>query len=184
MRLVLSLAVMLLVSATSLAEPGTTVLFNYSPAYDCYRQTLRYENDADPENCTVAIEMQALEAEGLAATYSNRGIILARQGEVEAALADHNRALEITTELSSLYINRANALMRARRYQDAMEDLDRAVALADDALATAHYNRSLLFHKLGDLRAARTEAQRASELSPESIAYKEYLDSLAAVVSD
>ena len=67
MRFVLSSAVMLLISATSSAEPGTTVLFNYSPAYDCYRQTLRYANEADPENCTVAIEMQALAAGALEA---------------------------------------------------------------------------------------------------------------------
>ncbi len=171
---------MLLTGQMASGESADTVLFNYSPAYECYRATLRDNPSPDTEQCDLAIEKQALDGESLAATYSNRGILLARSGDITAALADHDRALSLSTHHSSLYINRANALVRVRRFKDAMDDLDRAVAIADGALAAAHYNRSLLFHRLGDLPSARSEAEAAAKLSPESTAYKSFLESLSA----
>ncbi len=168
------------VALVAASESADTVLFNYSPAYDCYRATLRDDPSPDTEQCDLAIDKQALDSESLAATYSNRGILLARSGDLAAALADHDRALSLSTHHSSLYINRANALVRVRRFKDAMDDLDRAVAIADGALAAAHYNRSLLFHRLGDLPSARSEAEAAAKLSPESTAYRSFLESLSA----
>ena len=68
-----------------------------------------------------------------------------------------------------------------KRFSEAMRDLDRAVEIADEALAAAHYNRSLLFHRLGDLPSARVEAEKASQLSPESMAYRQFFESLSGI---
>ena len=178
-RLSMTLTCALILSGP--AHAASTVLFNTSPAYECYRQTLTDTTRPDIEPCTMAIELQGLDVEALAATYSNRGILLARMGDLREALSDHNRAVEFGTGKSHLFINRANALVRVKRFSEAMRDLDRAVEIADEALAAAHYNRSLLFHRLGDLPSARVEAEKASQLSPESMAYRQFFESLSGI---
>lgn len=173
--------VLLLVTALGAAHPGRaaeTVLLNESPAFLCYRAALRGDSDTGIDWCTTAIESQALPPEDLAATYSNRGLLLSRDGEVGAALKDHDKAIVIAPDMGSLYVNRANAYVRAKRMNDAMGDLERAIDIADASLAAAHYNRALLFQRLGDGRAARADAERATELSPETEAYRRYLHEL------
>lgn len=174
----LAAALLLLAAGLGGAQIGRaaeTVLLNESPAYLCYRAALRGDYHSGVEWCTTAIESQALPPEDLAATYSNRGLLRSRDGEVRDALRDHDKAIVIAPEMGSLYVNRANTYVRAKRINDAMTDLERAIDIADSSLAAAHYNRALLFQRLGDGRAARADAERAAELSPETEAYRRYL---------
>ena len=117
----------------------------------------------------------------LAATYSNRGILHSRKGKIRAALSDHNRAVDLAPELSSTFINRANTYVKARRFVEAMSDMDRAVAIADDRVAVAHYNRALLFQRIGDLASARKDGEIAANLSPNEVGYQDYVRTLQIV---
>jgi tetratricopeptide (TPR) repeat protein len=155
-----------------------TVLLNESFAYECYRAAVRGDVDIGVEACSQAIEYQTLGTEDLAATYSNRGLLLSRDGELKDALKDHEKAISIAPELGSLYVNRSNTYVRAKRMKDAMADLEQAISIADESLAAAYYNRALLFQRLGDGQAARADAERAAELSPETEAYRQYLSDL------
>ncbi len=160
------------------ARAAETVLLNESAAFDCYRAAVRGDIDTGIEACTTAIEYQALAVPDLAATYSNRGLLRSRAGEIKDALKDHEKAITIAPELGSLYVNRSNTYVRAKRLNDAMADLERAIGIADESLPAAYYNRALLFQRLGDGRAARADAERAAELSPETEAYRQYLREL------
>jgi len=159
-----------------------TVLLNEPYANHCFQAALHGGDRADVDTCTKAIEQQPQITRDLAATYSNRGLLLARLGDIEAALADHDQALALAPELAGLYINRANAHVRARDYRAAFADLDRAIELAGDSLPAAYYNRALLFQRLGDRQAARTDAERAAELAPQTLAYRRFAQSLAPAV--
>ena len=161
------------------ASATETVLLNTSPARDCYRAAADRGSPTDIETCTLAIEHQMLVPEDLAATYSNRGILHVRSGDLVAGLKDHDRAVALAPELASVYINRSNALVAAKRYRDAMADLERAIANAGDHLPIAYYNRALMFKRLGDRQAARADAERAAELAPETVAYREFIQALA-----
>jgi len=167
-----------LLAGSPVTFSAETVLLNESPAYLCYRAAVRGDYVAGMDACTSAIEIQALPPLDLAATYSNRGLLRAREGEIKDALKDHEKAIALAPEVGSLYVNRSNAYVRAKRMNDAMSDLERAISIADDSLAAAHYNRALLFQRLGDGRAARADAERAAELSPETEAYRRYLHDL------
>ena len=156
-----------------------TVLLNTSPARDCYRATEDGGGRADIETCTLAIEHQMLLPEDLAATFSNRGLLHVRTGDLAAGLKDHDRAVTLAPQLASVYINRSNALVAAKRYRDALADLERAIANAGDHLPVAYYNRALMFNRLGDREAARADAERAAELAPETVAYQEFIRALA-----
>lgn len=152
-----------------------TVLFNESAAFECYQAALHDGGEYDIESCSRALEYQALTTIDRAATHSNRGILYARIGDIRNALRDHNRAVKLAPEVGSIYINRSNTLVRAKRYESAMRDLEKAIEIADESLAFAHYNRALLFQKLGDLQAARADAEKAAEIAPESPAYRRFL---------
>ncbi len=164
-----------LLLSSALAPASETVLFNESAAFECYQAALHDGGEFDIDTCSRALEYQALTTLDRAATHSNRGILYARMGDIRNALHDHNRAVKLAPEVGSIYINRSNTLVRAKRYERAMRDLERAIEIADDSLAFAHYNRALLFQKLGDLQAARADAERAAEISPESPAYQRFL---------
>ncbi len=163
---------------SSPVRAAETVLLNESFAFNCYRAAVRGDVDLGVEACSQAIEYQALGTEDLAATYSNRGLLLSRGGELKDALKDHEKAISIAPELGSLYVNRSNTYVRAKRMNDAMADLEQAISIADESLAAAYYNRALLFQRLGDGQAARADAERAAELSPETEAYRQYLSDL------
>ena len=158
------------------AAASETILFSDSPAYACYRAVVNWGNDLGA--CDLAIERQALSPPERAATYSNRGILRLRNGDLKDALADHNRAIKLAPTLSSIYINRAKALTHAKRYDEAFDDLARAIEIGEPNLGVAHYNRALLFHTLGDTASARQEAETAVQLAPESEAYRAFLEGL------
>ena len=181
MQLMKRLLTSLLVLASADATGSETFLLNRSPAQDCYLATRAKDRPgaSDIEICTTAIEHQMLVPVDLAATYSNRGILHARKGDYAAALKDHNRAHSLAPEIASIHINRSNTLIAVKRYEDALRDLDNAIAIADVTLPVAHYNRALMFKTLGDTEAARADAERAAELAPESEAYQRFVNDLA-----
>ncbi len=157
---------------------SSTLLLNGSPARQCYLAA-REPVDADMiETCTLAIQEQMLTPTDLAATYSNRGILLARAGRLRAALKDHNRAVRLAPETTSIYINRSNALLAAKRFAEALADLETAIARQDELLPVAYYNRALMFNSLGDHESARADAERAASLAPESEAYRRFARNL------
>lgn len=147
---------------------AVTVLLNSSPAHECYLEVERDRMNPDFEPCNAALELQALGRKEVAATHANRGILFAREGRLRAALQDHNRAVKLAPELSATWINRANVYMRAQRFPEALSDLDVAIRIADDRLGIAHYNRALLFQRIGDIESARMDAEKALNLHPES----------------
>lgn len=153
---------------TSSWAAAVTVILNSSPAHECYLEVERDSVNPDFDACDSAIEIQVLGRKELAATHANRGILYGREGRLRAALADHNRAVKLAPELSATWINRANVYMRAQRFPEAMSDLDTAIRIADDRLGIAHYNRALLFQRIGDIESARSDGEKALALHPES----------------
>ena len=153
---------------------ASTIMFNGSPAQQCYRNVINEVSDTEP--CSLALESQPLTVYERAATFSNRGILLARSGEASNAVKDHDAAIAMAPEIASFYINRANAYTRLKQFEKGLDDLSRAITIADHTLAIAHYNRALMFNRLGDAQSARNDAEQAAELEPESEEYRAFLD--------
>ena len=171
-------------SATTPVQASETILFNESPAYLCYQAAIEQrDRDIGLEDCDTAIEKQGLATEALAATHSNRGLLLARTGDIEAALKDHDRAVRLAPEIASLFINRANSYTLHEQFLPALQDLDYAIALADERIHFAYYNRALIHRRLGNLEAARLDAEAALASVPESDRYASLLESLRGLAT-
>jgi tetratricopeptide (TPR) repeat protein len=79
-----------------------------------------------------------------------------------AALTPHDRAVKLAGQARD-YLNRGLLLEAERLYQSALT--------ADGSLADAHVGLASVRERTGDMNAARTEANRALELSPSVDAY-------------
>ena len=84
------------------------------PVFCCQRQPIIL---SDARVCTDAIRHDKLSKRDLAATHTNRGIILAAGGNLLQALEDHNQAAQLKADLSKIYINRGTVFHRLKEYK-------------------------------------------------------------------
>lgn len=135
-----------------------------SPLVDCYRQA--QGGGTDPYPCDLAVGMAESSGDpaALASALGNRALVLAREGRLEAALADVEAALAASPEEAALHGTRGNLLLRLGRPAEALAAHDRAVALApEDPLA--YYNRAFSHRALGAPERAEEDLAAARELA-------------------
>src|SRR6266699_2116803 len=85
--------------------------------------------------------------------YISRGLARKKQGDLEGALADWERAIEIHPGLAAAYINRGYVRLAKGDTQGALSDWSRAAAI-DPNLADAFANRGALLQEMGDVEGA------------------------------
>ncbi len=117
-------------------------VFGTSDAQACYEAATFNPKNADEASCNIAIKRGKLSRLQLAATYSNRGIILANHGELDKAIADQNAAIALDPDSARAHVNRGNVYYRANRHNEAVADYNQAITLSTGALAPAYFNRA------------------------------------------
>jgi tetratricopeptide (TPR) repeat protein len=88
-----------------------------------------------------------------------------RQGDVDGAIADFTRAIELDPSSGLAYCNRGYARQAKGDLPGALADYHRAVALAPTS-GIPYTNRGLLRHQLGDLSGGLADCERAVVLEP------------------
>jgi tetratricopeptide (TPR) repeat protein len=101
-----------------------------------------------------------------AAAWNNRGVARLRLGDLNRAIADLNRALELAPRDADIYYNRGNALVAAGQYQDAVADYTRAAQI-NPRFSKAIFNRGAAYAMLGQHDAARNDWSLAISLEPD-----------------
>jgi len=102
---------------------------------------------------------------------NNLGLIFESSGQPNAAIEAYRKA--ISWQEQSLqpseqpYVNLGNLLMEQGRTAEAMEPLEKAVALAPDN-AFCHMTLGVYYRKTNHLDSARRELERATQLDPEN----------------
>ena len=104
-------------------------------------------------------------AEGAASLFARAGWAWLRAGNSDRAERAYGAALERTPRDPELLIDRAFARAEAQRYQDAVEDLDRAIAIAPNS-AEPYVYRSGAYRSLGKQDKAMDDVQHALALEP------------------
>ena len=84
------------------------------------------------------------------------------KGQVDAAIRDCEKAIELRPDFAEAYTNHGNALQGKGQYQAAIRDYDKALALKP-AFTVAYQNRAMAFAQAGaydrawaDVRMLRT----------------------------
>jgi tetratricopeptide (TPR) repeat protein len=156
--------------AESGAEPGSIqsaaeLLVADEAALACHHEASASE--PNPEPCDVFLKLTAAstsEARRQAAAHNNRGLIMARLGGLEAALADFEAALALTPASSAAEVNRGTVLFQMGLYPDALSAFETVIANDDEHRAAALFNRSFVYRALGELDLAAADLASAAEM--------------------
>jgi tetratricopeptide (TPR) repeat protein len=101
----------------------------------------------------------------LAVLYRNRGEIYSRRAELEEALSNFNRALELDPNATWTYTFRGNVYRWMGEYQQAIKDFDSALEL-NPKNTEAYAYRGLAYSRQGNYQQALEDSNRALELNP------------------
>lgn len=134
----------------------------YESAESSMRPTAR-----DVARCDAAFEEGGISRHDLVATYVNRGILKLRRGFVPDAIADFDTALRFDPNQAEAYLNKGAALIQENDARGALPLFAAALEHHTNRPAMAHLGRGIANETLGNLSAAYSDYQRASELEPD-----------------
>lgn len=163
------------------ALPAASTSLGSTDALRCYQESLFPYSDQGIGYCNNAILRGDLTRRDLAATYSNRGIIHAKSGKYEKALADHDQAVRLKPDMPQVHINRGNALFRVLEYEEALTEFDKAIATNAGLIATALFNKALTLLKLHRLNEAKLTLETALESDPDSKLIEKALNNITSL---
>ena len=119
------------------------------------------------ETCNRSLEEESLIAHDRAATHINRGILLMRRGNYEAAMRDFEEAAVIEPTLGEAYANRGSLHVVEGRFPQAVADFDRALTLGLTQPERTYFNRGVAREWMDDARGAYLDYRKAAQLNPE-----------------
>lgn len=126
------------------------------------------------ESLEHALEVQASYPGTVPNAWNNLGILAAREGNVDSAIADFQRALAIDNAHPIALLNLGNAYRQKKDWAAAKETLTSAVELGPDE-PEANYSLGMVYAQLNDTDHAYEYLRKALELRP---VYPEALNNL------
>lgn len=129
----------------------------------CYQTALAQGGEIEACNRALA-ETSIFDDRGRAAAYTNRALIRSHSDDLEAALFDIERALEILPNEPALLVNRGNLLWRLRRYEEASGSYQGAIDESNGRSVLAYYNRMFVHRVRGNIDLANRDLETAREL--------------------
>lgn len=131
---------------------------------------------------TLDIDSDRNTDDDLAVVYNNRGNALADMGELDKALADYSKALELKTKYAMAYFNRAAAHEKKGNHDAAVADYDMAQRL-DPRWASVYMARSFTYERMGRLDLAVNDLESHQSLRPGNKRGAERLKRLRALLA-
>lgn len=120
------------------------------------------------QNCTRALNEEALSQRDRAATFVNRGILHMYDKDLDKALADYDAGLALKPNLAEAYVNKGIALLhRGGQDREAVAALSRGIELNTSQPEVAYYSRGVVNELLGDAKAAYNDYRQAAALKPD-----------------
>lgn len=95
--------------------------------------------------------------------FQKRADASLEKGEVDSALADYNRAVELKADDANLYVSRGRALYTKKAFDQSVRDYDKAIQLSPKTII-AFLNRGASYNKMGDARKALDDFKKVVEL--------------------
>jgi lipoprotein NlpI len=122
--------------------------------------------------CTRVIKSGRFQGHRLAAAYNNRSLAKRDKGDLDGAISDYTRAIELDPNYVLAYRNRGDTKQQKSDLDGAIADYNRALEL-DPKYAIAYNNRGIAKQAKRDPDGAISDYTRAIELDPDyAIAYR------------
>jgi protein O-mannosyl-transferase len=98
-------------------------------------------------------------------SYDNRGNAYLNQGDLDRAISEYDKAIEINPGSFLAYNNRAGAYLKKGDQAKALSDYGKAIELGP-TFPEAYYSRGTLYLNRGDLAEALSDFSRAIAINP------------------
>jgi tetratricopeptide (TPR) repeat protein len=102
-----------------------------------------------------------------AATLINRGVLRLLLREVNFAYNDFSAGLAIDPKIGEGYIDRGASLIEQKKFAEAIQDIDKGLALGARRPSLAYFDRAIAHEAMGDISAAYEDYQQALVLQPD-----------------
>jgi tetratricopeptide (TPR) repeat protein len=137
-------------------------------AHDCFL-TAKARNDpiGGIATCDEALAEEPLDTQQRAGTYVNRAVMKVALGRVADAMRDYDQALAIMPDLGDGYVDRGAALIGLKRYDEAMADINKGIALGLSFEHVGYYNRAVAEYYMGRITESYYDYKKALEIAPD-----------------
>ncbi len=166
----LHLRTIALIAALAASGPvgAAVMVFGGGLAEDCSHAALAGKSDPGSIlTCSLALDNEELDKTDRAGTLINRGVMKLRRLALEAARADFDSSITLVPTIGEAWVNLGAVAVGERRYQSALDDLDKALSLGVKEPEKAYFNRALAYEGLDDEKAAYLDYQQALALKPD-----------------
>ena len=101
-----------------------------------------------------------------AEAYNTRGVASNKKGDLDFAMRDYEKAIELAPDYDKPYNNRGAIYIDKREFDRAIQDFNKAIALEPDD-ATSYSNRGTAYGNTGEYDLAIQDLEKAVELNPD-----------------
>jgi tetratricopeptide (TPR) repeat protein len=166
--LFLSAAVIFAGTAASSPAWAGSVSIGNSTARDCYEAAIARSADRNSfYHCNLALDQEGLTSQDRAATLVNRGVLYLRSRNYRSAGRDFDAALKTDSNNAEAWLNLAIADLQQGGAEGALPMIEKSLTLNTARPALAYYSRAVAYERIGKLRSAYADLQRAHELAPQ-----------------
>jgi tetratricopeptide (TPR) repeat protein len=149
------------------AGAQTIVSLGKGYAHDCFTYA-KAGNDAydGVEACDQALRIEPLTPKDRAATYDNRGVMLDQLGKTAKAADDFHMAIALNENLGDPHVNLGSMLIKERRYAEALDEINKGIALGMSFAEIGYYDRAIAEELSGQYADAYHDYKKVLEIEP------------------
>ncbi|NER04122.1 MAG: tetratricopeptide repeat protein, partial [Okeania sp. SIO3C4] len=140
-----------------------------------HKQALLYLDRKNLDEAKAACEQALKYQQDFAEASKTMGIIMQKEGQIEAAFEWYSRAINIQPDFAEAYVNIGTLYARKQQWQEAIEYYQKAITIKPD-LAPAYRNIARAYQKVGKVVEAAIFQYQAYCLDPTNIKEKEYIN--------
>lgn len=127
----------------------------------------RGDMKAAVDHCSRALASRQLRGNNLVPVYYNRAWAYDELGEIDKAIEDYSRVIQIQPDFLDSYVARGYSYAKKGDLERAIEDYSLALRVDPDQFE-ARFNRALAYEQQGDLKRAVEDYQKAYDVNPEN----------------
>ncbi|OJT97344.1 MAG: hypothetical protein BGN82_05495 [Alphaproteobacteria bacterium 65-7] len=136
-------------------------------AHDCFIYAKAGNQPRDGITvCNEALKREMLSVKDRAATHDNRGVMLNALGQMDNASWDFNESIRLDPSLGDPHVNLGVVLIRKGRHQEALDSINRGLALGMSFPHIGYFDRGVAYEMMGQFREAYYDYKKVLELDP------------------
>ena len=117
--------------------------------------------------CQSALDDGNMAAHDRAGTYINLGVLYAAENRHDIAMDDYERGIRLSPDLGDAYVDRGAALIFLKRYDDALVDINKGIALGLSYEFVGYFNRAVAEFYKGQFKESYFDYKHTLELAPD-----------------